>query len=171
MITNKLTKKGISVPLLVAVILAFILSISLLFAMLFYEPERIVNTFTVGINTTHINEEYEPPTEIPENESVEKKVTVFNDDNVPCYVRVFCEYENSSMASEVTADFNTDDWTKSGDYYYYNQILNPGEETTPLITSITAGNKTVTNFKMIVASESVQAQGFNSATDAFNAVQ
>ncbi len=37
----------------------------------------------------------------------------------------------------VTADFNTDDWTYRGGYYYYDKPLAPGEETPPLFTTVT----------------------------------
>ena len=35
-----------------------------------------------------------------------------------------------------TLDINTADWTKQGDFYYYNRALAPGETTEPLFTTV-----------------------------------
>lgn len=35
-----------------------------------------------------------------------------------------------------TLDINTTDWTKQGDFYYYNRALAPGEKTEPLFTTV-----------------------------------
>ena len=34
-------------------------------------------------------------------------------------------------------DFNTEDWTLQDGYYYYNEVLNPGEITAPIFTKVT----------------------------------
>lgn len=36
----------------------------------------------------------------------------------------------------ITIDFNTTDWIKDGDFYYYHQSLAPDQQTTPLFTQI-----------------------------------
>lgn len=40
-------------------------------------------------------------------------------------------------ASLVTYNINTDDWSFSDGYYYYNEMLKSGEVTTPLFTEVT----------------------------------
>ena len=40
---------------------------------------------------------------------------------------------------------NTSDWTKVGDYYYYNYKLTPGESTTSFLESVTFNSKTKLN--------------------------
>ena len=40
-------------------------------------------------------------------------------------------------ADIMTLDYNTDEWTYSDGYYYYNKILPPGETTTALFENVT----------------------------------
>lgn len=59
----------------------------------------------------------------------------------PAFVRMKVDLattaEGMDARDAVTADFNTDDWTYRGGYYYYDKPLAPGEETPPLFTTVT----------------------------------
>ena len=58
----------------------------------------------------------------------------------------------------------------SDGYYYYSRVLNAGEESSPLFTTLTA-KENVSDFEMICYSESVQAYGFAGAKEAFEAIR
>ena len=58
----------------------------------------------------------------------------------------------------------------SDGYYYYSRVLNAGEESSSLFTTLTA-KENVSDFEMICYSESVQAYGFAGAKEAFEAIR
>lgn len=136
------------------------------------------NQFTVGNNYSEIAEEYEPPAVLEADKSYTKKVAVSNcndsratNKTVPCYVRLFAEVEDPDVASRLEIDFNSSDWTnkQSDGYYYYKKVLNPGETTSPLFTTLSA-KEDISDFAMICYSESVQCEGFEDAATAFKAI-
>ena len=89
------------ISILIPVTAAFLLS-----------KDSLQNPFTVGENTSHIEETF------GSYDSFE--VSVKNDGSVDCYVRVFAEIEDPDTASAVDIDFNPSDWTvKQPDGYYY----------------------------------------------------
>ena len=68
-------------------------------------------------------------------------------------------------------DYNTSDWIKKSDgYYYYCRILKTGEESTPLFKTL-AAKSDADGFKIICYSETVQAYGFGSAQAAFEKIR
>ena len=71
----------------------------------------------------------------------------------------------------IDVDYNISCWTKKSDgYYYYSRVLNAGEESSSLFTTLTA-KENVSDFEMICYSESVQAYGFAGAKEAFEAIR
>lgn len=102
------------------------------------------------------------------NPSVE---CVKEDGAVDCYVRMYCEYADSTAEDITDIDFNTTDWTAKQDdgYYYYKKKLSPGESTKPLFTKVTVKSEegdghsvadiisNVYDFDLICYAESVQA--------------
>ncbi len=51
----------------------------------------------------------------------------------------YYEYEADTVADTdnyFTPEFNDTDWTKVGDYYYYNVVVKPGEVTAPLFSKV-----------------------------------
>lgn len=130
--------------------------------------DSAVNTFTVGENVTSIQETYNPPEELKTGESCTKIVKIKNEGSVSCYVRVLAEIEDPLIAEGLDIDWNTEDWTeKQADgYYYYKEPLAVGETTEPLFTTLKA-TKDLNDFKMLVYEESAQAEGHDSAMDAF----
>ena len=130
--------------------------------------DGVINVFTIGHNTSEIEEEFGEYDSLIKGTSYTKKVCVRNIGDVPCYARVFAEIENPDTAKSVSIDFNTEQCTeKQADgYYYYKGILDSGAASVPLFTTITA-NEEVTDFRMICYSETVQAEGFSTAAEAF----
>lgn len=126
------------------------------------------NNFTMGENTSHIEETFGSYTEFKAGKSYEKNVAVKNDGSVPCYVRVFAEIEDPDVAAAISIDFNTTDWTaKQADgFYYYKKALAVSETTAPLFTTLKVKSD-LADFKMICYSETVQAAGASSAINAF----
>ena len=76
------------------------------------------NVLKTGDNTSHIEEEFEPPDQVTTDTVYPKKVTVKNDSHTPCYVRAFVEVDQPNLP--VSIDFDTKNWTeKQADGYYY----------------------------------------------------
>lgn len=74
-------------------------------------------------------------------DTVGKEVSVRNICSHPFWLRV--ELVKGSTQEELAAeealqivDINDRDWTRQGDYYYYNEILYPNEITEPLFTQV-----------------------------------
>ena len=127
------------------------------------------NTFTVGSQVSKISEVWNSPEFLDKGKSYTKKVSVKNTGTVDCYVRVFAGFEDADMADSITVDWNTSSWTakQSDGYYYYKERLKPGAATEPLFTKLTA-TADVSNLRMIVYEETVQAAGSAGPKKAFN---
>ena len=57
--------------------------------------QQMTNTFTVGQNTTTIEEEFDPN---PVNDVYKKAVQIANKGDVPCYVRVYVAFSDEEVA-------------------------------------------------------------------------
>jgi len=80
---------------------------------------------------------------------VSKQVSVENVCQHPFYLRV--KLVSTTTNQELSADecmeldINTEKWTEKDGYYYYNQILQPGETTVPVFTEVEiVGEKVMT---------------------------
>ena len=145
-----------------------------------YSSNTKVNTFKIGENVSNITEEFTTPTDeqmIPGG-TVKKDVRVTNT-GMPSFVRVYIAISSSDFEETFSIDWNTTDWSKSEDgYWYYNKIVGENETTEPIMTTVTFNDK-ITDFKskiknsegIAVYEETVQAEGFDNAKDAFNAIQ
>ena len=133
--------------------------------------DSVTNRLSCGYNSAVIIENYEAPETFAKGESYTKEVSVRNEGSVPCYVRVFAEVSDPEERDAIDIDYNTSDWIKKSDgYYYYSRILNTGEESTPLFKTLTAESD-ADGFKIICYSETVQAYGFGSAQEAFEKIR
>lgn len=133
--------------------------------------DSVTNRLSCGYNTAEIVENYVPLSSFAKGEEVTKEVKVRNEGSVPCYVRVFAEISRPEAREAIDVDFSTSDWSKMSDgYYYYSRVLNAGEESSPLFTTLTA-KENVSDFEMICYSESVQAYGFAGAKEAFEEIR
>ena len=129
--------------------------------------DSAVNRLSSGYNTAGIVESYNPPSSFAKGDEITKEVKVKNEGSVPCYVRVFAEVSDPEARDAIDIDYNTSDWIKKSDgYYYYSRILNTGEDSTPLFKTLTA-KADADGFKIICYSETVQAEGFANAQEAF----
>ena len=133
--------------------------------------DSVTNRLSCGYNTAEIVENYVPLSSFAKGEEVTKEVKVRNEGSVPCYVRVFAEISRPEAREAIDVDFSTSDWSKMSDgYYYYSRVLNAGEESSSLFTTLTA-KENVSDFEMICYSESVQSYGFAGAKEAFEAIR
>ena len=97
---------------------------------------------------------------------ISKIVTVKNTGDNEAYIRVQVE-KMITLAGDVTGsadlsllscDINTNDWTYSEGYYYYNKPLAAGEETTPLFENVTFSGEMGNMYQNCSAQIDVAAQ-------------
>lgn len=158
--------------ILVICFLSLCLTVGITSAFLMSSNTKI-NTFNIGSNESKIVETFNPPEKINKGDVVTKDVKVKNIGS-KSYIRMFVAISDSDLAKKFTIDFNTNDWTKGSDgYYYYNKVVNKGESTTSLFNKLTFVDdlKNGSGLKIICYSESVQAQGYSSAKAAFNSIK
>lgn len=162
----------------VAILLIAFVAVGMTYAYI-YSSNIKVNTFEIGENVSQITEEFEEPTydQMVPGGKVTKDVKVTNT-GMPSYVRVYVAISSSDFEETFSIDWNTTDWTQGSDgYWYYNKVVGEGESTSSLMTTVTFNDK-ITDFKnkvknaegISVYEETVQAQGFSSAVEAFNAI-
>ncbi len=166
---NNVKKIRLAVMCISALILCLIAVNSVVSAYLISADKNDAE-FTVGSNENQIVEEWDEPAVLTADSSYRKCVAVKNTGTTDAYIRVFAEVEDPDTASRITVDYNESDWEKEGGYWYYRNIVEPGETTDPLFTMITVsddGGPDITDFNMIVYSESSQCYGSNSYMDAF----
>ena len=134
--------------------------------------DSTLNRLSCGHNTAGIVESYAPPASFAKRDEVIKEVKVKNEGSVPCYVRVFAEVSDPDERDTLELNIDSSAWSeKSSDgYYYYRHVLPPGSTTAPLLKAVTA-KADVSGFKIICYSETVQAEGFNNAQEAFEKIR
>ncbi len=107
--------------------------------------ENIFNTGTYKVVTTEV---FESPDNWKPGEEIPKTITTKNEGTIPAAVRVsYTEKWEDKNGTDITTSIpegavvinldNTSGWTKEGNYYYYNYILNPNETTSSFIKSVT----------------------------------
>ncbi len=137
------------------------------------DKETVNNHFSFGEDTTIIEEDFVLPDEMEPGISFRKSPKVTNTGNVPCYVRIFCELSDSRVSSFISLDFNQKEWSlkQSDGYYYYNKILQPGESTEPLFTTVKIDSNIeedkLKDFNIIVYADTVQSEGYENMEKAF----
>jgi hypothetical protein len=113
---------------------------------------------------------YTDPVSVMPATSVSKIVSVRNTGSLPIYVRISVETlinkeENSlpdQWRSLISCNYNTEYWTYSDGYFYYNFILEPQNVTSPLFDSVSfspaMGNQFMNSeIKLTVTSQATQA--------------
>lgn len=128
----------------------------------FTDGDQKDNQIIIGSNEIELIEDFDPPEELKPNSSFRKDVAFKNTGISPCYVRVQVKYTNMDIGSYCSMDLNPK-WKKGADgYWYYPDLLNPGEQTESLFTTVSIGNisiETITGFDIIVYGESIQCLG------------
>ena len=135
------------------------------------------NVFTVGnvdITLTETEWDAEGVKDAPEvypGEALAKNPQVHNVGKNPCFVRVKVEGLDSlaPAGAIVPRGLDTKNWTKVGDYYYFNKVVAAGKDTTELFTHIVMPTNLTNGFDgkydVKVTAEAVQAQGARPSFD------
>ena len=145
------------------------------------DRDQKTNQLSLGEVRTTITEQFDPPELKTGTNVFRKSVRILNTGTAPCYVRVFLSVSDSDIAQktwfaaseeEAAADrfvLSTEymanlppGWlfNEIDHYCYYTRILQPGEETTPLIYAVKtvfADEEEVRPYEIIVYQEAVQA--------------
>ena len=83
-----------------------------------------------------------------------KTVVVENTGNYDVFVRVRV-FSGSTVKVEATS---TEGWTKNGDYYEYNEVVEAHRQTDPIVFTVTPpADKTQEQFNVIVVEEATRA--------------
>lgn len=139
--------KGRSKLLLIALV-AIILTVLTQPTLAFYTTiGQATNVVTSGGIRLQIHEKTADGSDFPEEgvyvipgDIVSKQVSVENVCEHPFYLRVKLVHEanNTTLSAEdaMKLDIDTQNWTYANGFYYYNQVLQPGEFTTTLFTQV-----------------------------------
>lgn len=139
------------------------LAVSITAMAYFADKDKVNNKFSPDNNEISVSEpDFSTPDSIPQGGEIAKN-PIIKATGTDCYVRVWCEFSDTSI-DYATLNFNTTDWTEkqSDGYYYYKHKLTDGEETTPLFTKVKFDSsiddtQLEKEFDIIVYSESAQA--------------
>ncbi len=145
--------------------------------------ENVITSGNINIELIETNEDSSPFPEkgisgIIPGDSVGKIVSVINTGDNAVYVRlsldisVFSAKAETLSAGVVEMDINSGAWEEKDGYYYYGEVLEPGEQTAPLFTEVTfapeMGNEYMDAVTHIdVAAQAVQSR--NNGTNVFEA--
>lgn len=118
---------------LLALVLILVCTVGGTVAYLVTHTDPVVNTFTPGKVSCQVEEKFE-------GNNVKTEAVVKNTGNVPAYIRVAVVANTIDAQGNITGMetlpagwLNTEDWTKSGDFYYYKGVVQPGEKTDNLL--------------------------------------
>ena len=133
---------------LVAIVLLFLFLLIGATIAYFQSSASFENEFNTGKYKIVTKEVFESPSNWQPGEEIPKTITTKNEGTIPAAVRVsFTEKWEDSDGNDITNQIddgtaiinldNTSDWTKDGNYYYYNYSLEPGGVTSSFIKSVT----------------------------------
>lgn len=188
----KLKKRVVSLAVVVAM-----LAIAAVGTFAYFVDEGVAhNTITTGVIDIELKEQTQTAegglVDWPENGvtgvlpgmDVSKIVSVSNAENAgSAWVRVYVGWkiENADGAvmedpqeggkPALMMDFNSEAWTLDGDYWYYNEPLNPGEETEALFTTVTFNEGLGNEFQNCTATVTVEVEAVQTANNGGTAVE
>lgn len=120
--------------LLLALVLILVGTVGGTVAYLVTHTDPVKNTFTPGEVSCQVDEKFN------EEKTVKTEAVVKNTGNVPAYIRVAVVANTIDAQGNITGmqtlpdnRLNTEDWTKSGDFYYYKGVVQPGNVTNDLL--------------------------------------
>lgn len=147
---------------------------SLVYAYLIDRKETVNQIKAVG-NNTHIEEEFDPPKDPGPGQVIKKKPCIVNDSTIPVYVRVKVTFSDGAAQAQCDPLLINGNWKKGeNEYYYYQKKVLPGEKTETIFDNIVIKNtvkkEELIPFDILVYEESVQAEGFSTAEEAFAGV-
>lgn len=136
------------------------------------DQKKEVNQVKIAENRTHIEEEFDPPADPQPGQVITKKPCIVNDSDIPVYVRVLVEFSSSSARDQLEPLSINASWKQGEDgYFYYQDKVLPRKRTETLFDNIVIKNtekkEELVPFDILVYEESIQAEGFLSAEEAF----
>lgn len=147
---------------IMALIILLLMAISITVYAYFTGRKTVTNSINLGYNDIEVKENYVPPLNITKGISFTKEPYVNNVGNVDCYVRIKSVVSDSRVKEDLDIDYNEEDYVyneKDG-YWYYKNIVKPGESTKPLFTTVkiadNADDIVLDGFEIYVYAESVQ---------------
>ena len=94
----KLKRKGLTI--IIASFAAVLTLSTIVVVAYFADYSNKKNTIRPSENVLQISEEYQPPVEQKVNDNVYKKeISVVNQGNSPCYIRVYADFSDSNVRS------------------------------------------------------------------------
>lgn len=167
-----------SLMLLIAIILLLTFSVSGTVAFLAAESGTVTNTFTPAQVDTQIVETVQAVNGVQTKSSIQvlnKNIAT----NIPVYVRVAIYGNWVDASGRIIAPWsgpishNTPNWTKFGNYYYYNSELAVGATTENLLAAdapITETDKPAGahHLEVTVVHQAIQSQPVDAVKDAWN---
>lgn len=81
------------------------------------------NSFTVGYDSIEIVEDFSPPSQQQQTTTYKKQVQIKNNGNVPCYIRVYADFSDSTVRSR--SYFSNSDYMSAADTYYSANRTDP----------------------------------------------
>ena len=125
------------------------------------------NVFIVGEIRAEVEEDFEPPAELHPNSSFKKAPYARNTGNLPCFIRMRADYSTVKAGSFCTLTGGSSEYWELGadGYYYYKQLLDPGELTAePPFDHVDIGNcneNDLENFDILIYVEAIQHTDHN----------
>lgn len=171
---------------LIASMLLIVSLISLGTLAYFTDSEDARNVITAGnvditLHDEDGNEEPFPSdgvSSVMPGDEVDKVVYITNTGDNAAFVRV--RLDKAITAGEgieadldfehITLNLDLSGWTKDGDWYYYNWILEPGARTTDLFTEVAYGTALGNDYMNAVVTIDVVAEGVQSANNGSNPI-
>lgn len=171
-------KKYNSLSKLVGLCLVAALSVGVTYAYL-TDKQQVTNTLTVGDVKVSIEEpEWSKPDanhEIAPGITIPKDPKITNTGKNSCWVRIKLDYDDTIL--ELVGVDNVGWELGSDGYYYYKTVVDVGASTSSLFTAVkmkeTVKEESITEGKvnLVVNAEAVQANGFGTYTEAFEAAK
>lgn len=121
--------------------------------------DQAVNTLDATDVTVSIDEEFESPKDPEPGDVITKKPRAVNTSSIDIYVRMRAEMTNCDLLEPLIIN---DGWTLKPDgFYYYKEVLKPGESTENLFNSVTIKSSVqkddIKDLDVLVYAEAVQA--------------
>lgn len=114
----------------------------------FTRSDTTVNVFDSGKIDAYVTENFVSPENWTPGTTTNTSIIATNHDDAIVAVRIKIEEtwkdtNNDTLPNEIDnipvalVNYNTTDWIKNGDYYYYNKPLSKNESTSSLVSSVT----------------------------------
>ena len=150
---------------LLALVLILVCTVGGTVAYLVAHTDPVKNTFTPGNVTCDVVEEFNT------EKTAKTSVKVQNTGNVPAYIRVAVVANTIDKQGNITGMTTLPDnrlnetyWTKSGDFYYYKGVVQPGDVTANLLT---AAGIDLTGIQVTILASAIQSMPDDAVKDAW----